>query len=197
PEGMAIVRNNLYVANSGGYNYVDGPDSTVSVVDLSMQKEIKRIKTGTLNPQKIEANSAGDLYVTGYGNFGSVPASVSIINSTTNTFKNKLGTDFSYPFLRIYHDTAYFYNNYGGVGTAKVYNTITNTTVRSEFITDGTVITTPYGINIDEENGDVYIMDAKDYVTSGAVTCFDKNGKKKFTFSVTPGVDPNKVIFIR
>lgn len=197
PEGMAIVGNNLYVANSGGYNFVSGPDSTVSVVDLSAQQEIKRIKTGTLNPQKIEANSEGNLYVSGYGNFAAVPASVSVINSTSNTFMNKLGTDISYPFLRMYHDTAYFYNNYGGNGTARVYNTLMNTTIRQEFITDGTTITTPYGINIDEQNGNIYVMDAKDYVSSGSVTCFDRSGKKLFTFSVSPGVNPNKVLFIR
>ncbi|MEP6712857.1 MAG: YncE family protein [Ferruginibacter sp.] len=197
PEGMAIVGNSLYVANSGGYNFIDGPDSTISVVNLSTQIEINRIKIGTKNPQKIEANSVGDLYVSGYGDFGAVPASVSVISSATNTVKKELGPDFPYAFVRICKDVAYFYNNYGGAGTSKVYNTITNALVRSEFVSDGTVITTPYGLNVDEQSGDVYINDAKDYTSSGFVTCFDKDGKKKFLFSVSPGVNPNKVLFIR
>lgn len=197
PEGMVIVGNSLYVANSGGYNFINGPDSTVSVVDLTTQLEIKRIKIGTKNPQNIVANSLGDIYVSGFGNFGSAPASISVISSTTNTVKKELSAGFSYAFLRIYNDIVYFYNNYGSIGTSKLYNTITNTVVRPEFISDGTVITTPYGLNIDEQNGDVYICDAKDYVSSGAVTCFDKDGKKKFSFSITPGVNPNKVLFIR
>ena len=195
PEGLAIAGNYLYVANSGGYNAA--PDSTVSVVDLSTQAEVKKIVIGTKNPQRVEVNSAGDVFVSGYGNFGSIPASVSVISSSSNTVKIELGSSYAYPFFRIYNDIAYFYNNYGGSGTSKVYNTVTNTLVRNEFITDGTLITTPYGLNIDHQNGDVYITDAKDYTSAGAVTAFDQLGKKKFSFSVTPGVNPNKVLFIR
>jgi YVTN family beta-propeller protein len=195
PEGLAVAGNYLYVANSGGYNAV--PDSTVSVVDLNSLAEIKKIIIGTKNPQRVEVNSAGDVYVSGYGNFTSIPASVSVINSANMALKSELGSGYSYPFFRLYHDVAYFYNNYGGSGTAKVYNTVTNTLIRSEFVTDGSLVSTPYGLNIDDENGDVYIMDAKDYSSSGSVICFDKDGKKKFSFSVVPGVNPNKVIFIR
>ncbi|MCP9750382.1 YncE family protein [Ferruginibacter sp. HRS2-29] len=195
PEGMAVVGNNLYVANSGGYNLV--PDSTVSVIDLNTNAEIKKITIGTRNPQRIEANSAGDLYVSGYGNFTTIPASVSVINSSTNTVASEMGAAYSYAFLRISNDLAYFYNNYGGAGTAKVYNTISKTVVRNEFVTDGTVIDNPYGLNVDEQNGDVYITDAKNFSSAGSVTCFDKDGKKKFSFATTAGVSPNKVLFKR
>lgn len=196
PEGIATTGNYLYVANSGGFNPVY--DSTVSVIDLTTQTEIKKIKVG-LNPQKIEVNSAGKVYVSAYGNaFGSpvVPASVSVINSATNTLERTLGSDYAFDHVRIYNDIAYFYNNYGG-SSIKMYNTITNTLVRDEFVTDGTVFTGTYGVNIDEQNGDVYVTDAKDFTAAGEVTCFSSNGVKKFSFSTTPGVNPNKVIFAR
>jgi YVTN family beta-propeller protein len=195
PEGIAVWGNYAYVANSGGFNFPD-VDSTVSVIDLNTSLEIKKIKVG-LNPNKVEVADNGDVYVSAYGNFGSVPAGISVINSTANTLKSTLGAGYQYSHVRISGNTAYFYNNYGGAGTAKVYNTDTNTDIRTEFVTDGTVITTPYGINIDEQNGDVYIMDAKDYTTAGAVTCFSSLGVKKFSFSVTPGVSPNRVVFSR
>ncbi|MBC7935926.1 MAG: YncE family protein [Rhizobacter sp.] len=201
PEGLAVQGNYLYVANSGGLDYPN-VDSTVSVIDLNTNAEIKKIKVG-YNPNKVEVASNGDVYVSAYGvGFPTppapiIPASVSVINSTSNTLKTTLGGAYQYSHVRIFGNIAYFFNNYGGAGTARVYNTDTNADIRAEFITDGTTITTPYGINIDEQNGDVYIMDAKDYVTAGAVTCFDKNGKKKFTFSVAPGVSPNKVLFNR
>jgi hypothetical protein len=51
--------------------------------------------------------------------------------------------------LRIFGDIAYLYNNYGGGGTARVFNTANNSIMRNEFITDGTIITTPYRINVD------------------------------------------------
>ncbi len=194
PEGIAASDNYLYVANSGGLNAV--PDSTVSLIDLNTETEIKKIKVG-LNPNKIEINQAGNIFVTAYGNFGNIPPSISVINGSTNTNGINLGPNFSYSHIRIFGDIAYVYNNYGCAGTAKVFNSATNTIVRNEFITDGTVITTPYGINVDDLNGDVYIADAKNYVSAGSVTCFSSAGVKKFSFSVAPGVNPNKIVFRR
>lgn len=195
PEGIAVHGNYLYVANSGGLNYPN-VDSTVSVIDINTSAEIKKIKVG-LNPNKIAVAANGDVYVSSYGLFGSSPASISIINSNSNTLKATLGSGYQYSHVYIAGDIAYFFNNYGGTGTAKLYNTATSTDVRAEFITDGTVITTPYGVNVDEQNGDVYIMDAKDYTTAGSITCFNKDGRKKFSFSTSPGVNPNKVVFNR
>lgn len=196
PEGLAIHGNYLYVANSGGLNFPNF-DSTVSVVDLRTNAEVKKITVG-LNPNKVEVSSTGEVFVSRYGNFSSELPGISVIRTSDNTLKEKLGTGFAYSHLRIAGDIAYFYNNYGGAGTCKVYNTSTNTVVRNEFITQsGVTIATPYGINVDSQNGDVYIMDAKDYVSSGEVTCFNKDGQKKFSFTVAPGVSPNKVVFIR
>ncbi len=194
PEGIAASANYLYVANSGGLNLV--PDSTVSLIDLNTETEIKKIKVG-VNPNKVEINQAGNIFVSAYGNFGSIPPSISVINGQTNTNGINLGPNFQYSHIRIFGDIAYVFNNYGGSGTAKVFNSATNTIVRNEFITDGTFITTPYGINIDELNGDVYIADAKNYVSAGSVTCFSSEGVKKFSFSVAPGVSPNKIVFRR
>lgn len=194
PEGIAASNDYLYVANSGGLNIV--PDSTVSLIDLNTETEIRKIKVG-VNPNKIEINQAGNVLVSAYGNFGSIPPSISVINGSTNANGINLGPNFQYSHIRIFGDIAYVYNNYGGSGTAKVFNSANNTIVRNEFITDGTVIATPYGINIDELNGDVYIADAKNYVSSGSVTCFSSAGVKKFSFSVAPGVNPNKVVFRR
>ncbi|MEO5942286.1 MAG: hypothetical protein ABIP30_16270 [Ferruginibacter sp.] len=196
PEGLAIVGNKMYVANSGGYTF-GAVDSTVSVIDLNTQTEIKRIKTATKNGQRVDVNSMGDVYVSGYGDFADAPASVSIISSITDNVKLEMGPAFGYSNVRIYDDVAYFYNTYGGTGTCKLYNTITNTVLRPEFITDGTLITNAYGINVDEQNGDVYILDSKSFPSTGVANCFDKNGVKKFSFSVSPGVGPNKVLFIR
>ena len=194
PEGIAASANFLYVANSGAFNTT--PDSTVSLIDLNTEVELRKIKVG-VNPAKIEINTAGNVFVSAYGNFSTIPASISVINGITNTTSINLGSGFAYTNIRIFGDIAYLYNNYGGTGTAKVYNTATNTVVRNEFVTDGTAVQTPYGINIDEQNGDVYIADAGNFATAGKVTCFTSAGVKKFSFSVSPGVNPNKILFKR
>jgi len=191
PEGIAASSNYLYVANSGGFNTT--PDSTVSLIDLNTELEIRKIKVG-VNPYKIEINTAGNIFVSAYGNYSNIPASISVINGSTNSTSTNLGSNFAYTNIRIFGDIAYLY---GGTGTAKVYNTATNTIVRNEFVTDGTAVQTPYGINIDEQNGDVYIADAGNFTTAGKVTCFTSAGVKKFSFSVSPGVNPNKILFKR
>lgn len=194
PEGIAASANYLYVANSGGFN--PAPDSTVSLVDLNTETEIKKIKVG-VNPYKVELSATGNIYVSAYGNYTTIPASVFVINGSTNDNGSDMGSAYQYSNVRIFNTTAYFYNNYGGVGTSKVYNTYTNSVIRNEFITDGTVVQTPYGINIDEQNGDVYIADAGNFTSAGKVTCFNSAGVKKFSFSVAPGVNPNKILFKR
>ena len=191
PEGIAASSNFLYVANSGGFNTT--PDSTVSVIDLNTEQEIRKIKVG-VNPYKIEINTAGNIFVSAYGDYSNIPASISVINGSTNTTSTNLGSNFAYSNIRIFGNIAYFY---GGTGTAKVYNTATNTIVRNEFITDGTVVQTAYGLNIDEQNGDVYIADAGNYTTAGKVICFNSMGVKKFSFSTAPGINPNKILFKR
>lgn len=195
PDGIAAYGDYLYVANSGSFNFPD-VDSTVSVINLNTMTEVKKITVG-LNPNKVEVAANGDVYVTCYGNFSSVPASVAVINSSDNTLKAQLGAGFSYSHVRMNGDLAYFYNNYGGSGVAKVYNTRTGTVVRNEFVTDGTSIDTPYGINIDEESGEVFVCDAKDFVTAGTVYCFNADGTLQYSFSTAPGINPNKVVFNR
>jgi YVTN family beta-propeller protein len=193
PEGIAASDNYLYIANSGGFNAV--PDSTVSLIDLATEVEIKKIKVG-VNPNKIAINQAGNIFVSAYGNFGNIAPSISVINGSTNTNGINLGPNFVYSHLRINGDIAYLYNNYGG-GTIKVFNTATNTIVRNNFITDGSTIATTYAVNIDELNGDVYIGDAGDFITSGKVVCYTKEGVKKFSFSLAPGINPNTIVFRR
>ncbi len=193
PEGIAASNDYLYVANSGGFNTV--PDSTVSLIDLNTETEVRKLKVG-VNPNKIAINQAGNVFVSAYGNFGTIPPSISVINGATNTNGITLDSNFQYSHIRIFGDLAYLYNNYGG-GTIKVYNTATNTIVRNNFITDATAIATSYGINIDELTGDVYLTDAGNFVAAGKVICFTNAGVKRFSFSVAPGVSPNTVVFRR
>ena len=191
PEGIAATANYLYVANSGGFNTI--PDSTVSMIDLNTETEIKKIKVG-VNPNKVEINQAGNIFVSAYGNYSTIAPSIHIINGSTNANGINLGPNFSYSHIRIVGDLAYLYNNYGG-GTVKLYNTALNSIVRNNFITDGNNIATSYGVNVEELTGDVYIADAGNFINAGSITCFSSAGVKKFSFSVAPGVNPNKIIF--
>ena len=58
----------------------------------------------------------------------------------------------------------------------------THEVVSRALITDEEVqITIPYGIMVHPVTKDVYLTDAKNYVSPGALWCLDKEGKKKWT----------------
>ena len=68
--------------------------------------------------------------------------------------------------------------------------------VGSSFITDGTEknIKIPYGIQVNPYNGDIYITDAKNYVSSGQLHCYSREGKRKW--SVRTGDIPAHMCFV-
>ncbi|MGZ5254185.1 MAG: YncE family protein [Flavitalea sp.] len=196
PEHLVAEGNFMYVANSGGLNYPN-VDSTVSVIDLTTMTEVSKVTVG-LNPQRLAVNNDGDVWVSGYGDaFASVPVPsfVKVIDGSTHQVIPS-ATTLEYDHLRIYGNNAYLFNNYGG-GSVKLVDASTRAVVRDNFITDGTMITNLYALDIDEQNGDVFICDSKDFISAGEVFCFDQAGRKKYSFSVSPGINPNKVVFLR
>jgi YVTN family beta-propeller protein len=189
PEKLAVANGKLYVANSGGMNYPNY-DKTVSVIDLNTLTEIKKITVAD-NPNNVTVDAYGDVYVVSNGNYSTVKPSLAVIDSKTDLVK-KTFEDFRAGSFTISGDQAFFN---AGQKVIKVLNLVTETIENDNFITDGTVITTPYGIAVDEINNEVFITDAKNYAINGEVFCFDKTtGKKKYT--LTTGINPSKVIFI-
>ncbi|OQP62641.1 hypothetical protein A3860_26890 [Niastella vici] len=192
PEQMAISGDKLYVANSGGFNPIF--DSTISVVSLSTFTELQKIVVG-VNPFSVVADNAGNIYVGCTGDYVSIKPKLVKVSTATNSVVKSADTAVGN--LRYFNGQLYANGGYLGVPYVRVLSTTDFSQKSSNFITDGTRVTTPYGLNIDANSGDVYITDAKDYNSSGEVFCFDKNGKKKFSFKVTPGISPNTVAFIR
>ena len=65
-----------------------------------------------------------------------------------------------------------------------------------KFITDGTEldIVIHYGIAIHPRNGDIYVTDAKNYVSSGVLHCYSREGVRKW--SVRTGDIPAHMVFL-
>lgn len=197
PEHIIVSGNKLYVANSGGLNYPN-VDSTVSVINLATLIEERKVAVG-LNPQRLATNTAGDIWVTGYGDaFAAVPipAFVKVIDGSTHQVVQGLPDTLRFDHVRIFENHAFLFNNYGG-GIVKLVDANTMNVIRDNFITDGTAVSNVYAVDIDEQNGDVFICDSKDFISAGEVFCFDKEGRKKYSFSVSPGINPNKISFLR
>lgn len=197
PEEMAIVGEKLYVANSGGYtpsNY----ERTVSVVDLASFTELKRIDVA-INLDRVKADKYGDIYVTSRGDYYNIPSKLFVIDTQTDQVKKTF--DFGVSNLWIDDDTAYMYSyqfSYiSGKNTTSysMINVKDETVIAGKFITDGTEanIKVPYGIAVNPITKEVFVTDAKDYITPGTLYCFSPTGKKEW--QTTTGDIPGHFAF--
>lgn len=191
PAQMVVASDILYVSNTGGFSAKY--DSTVSVIPLNTLTETGRIVVG-INPGSITTDNAGNLYIVCTGDYAAVKPKLVKININSSTFQS---VDSAFGTIRYYNSNLFTTNYFLNAANVGLFNTATLADVRTSFITDGTVIVSPYGLDIDPATGDVYVGDAKDYTSSGEVFCFDKTGKKKFSFSVTPGISPFKTVLVQ
>ena len=201
PEELCIVDNKLYVANSGGYrapNY----DHTLSEIDLTTFKEIRKIKVG-LNPHHCQVDHYGQIWVTSRGNYNDVPSRIYRLYKGRNQIYEVMDSiDTPVSGLSIVGDSLYYY------GTAWNNATATNNisygliNVRTHKIIDTNLfsapqlkaITMPYGIIVNPVGRDFYLMDAKNYVSSGSLLHFKSDGT--FDWSVQTGDIPGHATFV-
>jgi DNA-binding beta-propeller fold protein YncE len=175
PDGLAVVGNKLYVANSGGYQAVQ--DSTLSVIDLSSFAETKRLTVG-VNPDVVQADRHGNLWGTTRGNYFDIDPTLYYVDEqdVVHTLPSAAAN------FCINGDSLYFYAtaydaDWKATYSYGIVNISTKAVVSTQLITDGTAIQNPYGIAVNPVTKDVYITDAKDYVSPGELYCFDKSGK--------------------
>jgi len=194
PDALLSANGKVWVSNSGGLNFPDY-DNTVSVIDPIILSEVKKIEVGT-NPYTLQADGYGDIYVVTRGNYGDVKMRLKIIDAATQTVKHTF-EDFEAYNLTIKGDTAYVYHyDYMGSNGSSIMmlNVKTEQIIRTDFITDGTIIDAVYGIAADPSSDDVYISDAKDFMSPGTVYCFSTEGKLKSSFPA--GVNPFAIKFL-
>lgn len=198
PEEMAIYKGKLYIANSGGYRVPDY-DNRVMVVDLNTFTVTKEIEVAVnLHHAKVDSN--GYIWVSSRGDYYDISSKIFVIDSSSDEVVKEfdipcsnmavcgdyiyiLSTEFSYSSMD------------NEISFAKIY-TPTMEVVADNIITDGTEssITVPYGLAINPETEDIYITDAKDYVTPGKLHCYSPEGVLQW--SVTTGDIPAHMAFV-
>lgn len=198
PEELAVVGNKLYIANSGGYSPPDY-ESTVSVVDLSSFREVNRIEVA-MNLHRLKADAEGDLYVTSRGDYYEIPSRIYVVDTKTETVKKQFNIAASQ--LVISGDLAYAFGAEFSYVTGNYVLSYHMIDVKREellersFITDGTEkkIDMPYGLAINPSTREVYLTDAKDYVSPGTLYCFNPEGT--LNWSVSTGDIPAHFAFV-
>ena len=201
PEGLCIVDNKLYVANSGGYrapNY----DNTLSEIDLTTFKEIRKIKVG-LNLHHCQVDHYGQIWVSSRGNYNDVPSRIYWLYKGHNQDYEVIDSiDTPVSGLSIVGDSLYYYGSAWNSATATntisygLINVRTHQTVETNLFSAPQIkdITMPYGIMVNPTERDFYLMDAKNYVSSGSLLHFKPDGT--FDWSVQTGDIPGHATFV-
>ena len=200
PEGLAVVGNKLYVANSGGYNYVH--ENTVSVIDLDSFK-VSGTQTVASNLHFLAADSGGTVWVSSYGeSTWSQDASGNWIQSMSEPMGLYKVSGSSVSQVKDVHvscmtmcDDGYIYAIGNAGEMAGGYdNTLYKVSVKDGSVTstslsatDASKVGNPYGILANPKTGDIYIADAS-YTGPGKVWCFTKDLSLKW--SATAGMLP-------
>lgn len=202
PEEMEIIDDYMYVANSGGYrapNY----DNTVSVIQMVDFKQVQKIPVG-INLHRLRKDRYNRLWITSRGDYKSRPSRLYVMDKKPG-YNQMVVTD-TLPVacsnMAFFGDSLYYYatewNDFAAANTINygIIDLRTKKVVSDNFITDGTEreITIPYGIAVHPETGDIFVTDAKNYVSSGTLYCFDRKGRKKW--SVRTGDIPAHITFL-
>lgn len=199
PEQLVIRDGKAYVANSGGY--VAGNDNTVSVVDLKSMKVEYNIEVA-VNLELMLVDAEGTIWVSSIGNYRDVSSTLNYLVKKGD--KYELGGTVNVPVSsmalagdKIYViGTTYNPTTWKPTTTYNIVNVKTRKLESGSFITDGTEsgITTAYTVTVNPGNGDIYVTDAKDYVSSGTLHCYTGSGKRKW--SVRTGDIPARIAFL-
>ena len=204
PEEMAIIDQKLYVANSGGYQGMTGQgyESTVSVVDLKTMQETDKIVVAP-NLHHVKADKYNQLWVTARGNYMDIESSIYWLERGADG-KMYVGGHLDQPVsdLCIVGDSLYFYGSQWSEVT--MTNTVTYGIINvrthqivSTHLSDAPEIQKirmPYGIIVNPIHRDFYLMDAKNYVSSGELLHFLPDGT--FDWKVKTGDIPAHATFL-
>lgn len=199
PEQLVIRDGKAYVANSGGY--VAGYDDTISVVDLKSMKVEYDIKVA-VNLELMLVDADGVIWVSSRGNYIDVSSTLNYLVKKGD--KYELGGSVNVPVssMALAGDKIYVIGStytpptWALTTTYNIVNAKTRKLESGSFITDGTEsdITTAYTVTVNPGNGDIYVTDAKDYVSSGTLHCYTGSGKHKW--SVRTGDIPGRIAFL-
>lgn len=195
PEEMAITDNKLYVANSGGYR-VPNYDNRVTVIDLETFTIIQHIEVD-INLHRMAADRYGQIWVSSRGDYyGHSPSIYWLKDGNIGKVEVPVSA------MSLVGDSLYY------IGSMFNYNTGTNShtfgiidvkthepIMTSIFDAPEThSIMIPYGIVVNPNEKDFYLMDAKNYISSGELLHFLPDGT--FDWKVKTGDIPTKTAFL-
>ena len=189
PDELVVSGGKIYVANSGGYQAVQGQgyDNRVSVIDLATFTHERDIEVAP-NLSLIRTDRHGRLWVASRGDYGSHRPNLYWLEKNADGQMTLAGSiDASIGGMCIDGDSLYYYGATQDA-TGRQIKAFGIIDLQQKRIVDqnplqeptDNPIKTPYGITIHPETHDIFVMDATNYVSSGKLYCFDRHGQWKW-----------------
>ena len=201
PEELAVIGDKLYVANSGGYMVPDY-DHTVSVIDLNTFTEERKIDVAP-NLHRCRADRYGQLWVSSRGDYYGEPSHLCWLQKDASGKLQRMGRiDVVVSDMCIVGDSLYYMGMQFNYETMKnermlgIINVATHEVVNRQLTTakEADDMIQPYGIIVNPNERDFFLMDAKNYVSSGDLLHFKKDGT--FDYKVRTGDIPAHAVFL-
>ena len=203
PDELAVADGKLFVANSGGYEALQGRgyDHRVSVIDLASFTHAYDIDVAP-NLSLIRADRHHRLWVASRGDYQNWPPRLYLL-APDATGRMAVADSIDTPVggMTLAGDSIYFYGgNQGTTGIQHVRYGIIDINRRAIVdsqpldIPTTSPIQTPYGIMVHPATHDIYVLDATNYVSSGKLYCFDSDGH--FKWLTRTGDIPGHAVFL-
>lgn len=191
-EQMAVVGDKLFIASWSN-------DHKITVLDTATDKQIATFEVG-VQPYSMEVDRNNTLWVVcdGGNEYSSLPEGVTMEAPSLW----KIDTE-NYEAVKTHTFEAggYFRSRLAMNGSGDtlyfIYDAVWAIDVATGTLPSEPLITIEgwgqYGLDVDPASGDIYIADAKDYVSNGEVARYGADGVLKTTFEV--GLLPSKFAF--
>ncbi len=200
-EGIASNGTNVFVANSGlGDLAKDNPGAgTVSVVDISTRNVVATLDVGVNVTELVMNTDKSKLYAYFQHSYKKPDSLQGVVEYDANTFKELRRWRFkSMGNMRFYNNDIYVFNVSGFSSTKILKINLQNGSGITDYHSIEPAILSPYGFSFNPTNGNLYITDAKDYVSNGEVRIYNKSDSTlngKFVKTLTVGVNPKSMLF--
>ena len=199
PEGLAILNGKLYVANSGGYNWVH--DNRISVIDLASFKLDRHIEAPMTNlfqmvatKDRIWVSSYGEAswYQDDQGNWLSSVSAPQGLVSMTPTGNFTVWDGVHADKMSLCGNTLVCFGNdkemEGGYDTCIYFVNTTGESFQKARFADSDLarVGYAYAVLMNESNNDIYIADAN-FTGGSKLHCFNASLKHKWTIGTGVG----------
>lgn len=185
PERIITANNNVYVATG-----IFGNGDKVQAINANTDEVASTITVGTY-PNSLQTDANNNVWVlsSGASSFSGNESAGRLvkINTTTNTVDETFTFETTQHPGNLVKDGNTMYYQLGG----SIYKFENNTLPTTATIND-LGVTAFYGMTVN--NGNLYVMDAKDYASNGDVKVFNLSSGSS-TETITTGISPGGVYF--